>query len=68
MPATSRELAALRDAVDAAYQQVRSQVLDRLPPPKRIDLTVLSERQLRAVEELERAEADLARYRQRAYG
>lgn len=60
-------LAQLVDAADAAYQDVRTHIIDLLPPPARIDLTALDRNQRDALLELERAETELKLYRQRMY-
>jgi hypothetical protein len=57
----------LIDAADAAYQDVRINVIDYLPPPARIDLDQLSRKQRNVVLELERAETALKRYREQMY-
>lgn len=67
MATKDRELLALTDAAEAAYDRVRRVVIDRLPSPARIDLTQLDDNQQWALEQLRQAEAALAAYRARSY-
>lgn len=67
MTTRDANLTQLIDAADAAYQGVRTQIIDLLPPPARIDLTALDRDQRDALLELERAETELKLYRQKMY-
>ena len=60
-------LAELVAAADAAYQDVRVHIINNLPAPARIDLTTLDRDQCDALLALERAEAELANYREEMY-
>jgi hypothetical protein len=54
-------------AAEDAYRQVRVEIINTLPPCTPIDIAHLSGQQRRALKNLNRAEDELARYREREY-
>jgi hypothetical protein len=67
MDPSDREFDRLLDAAESAYARVQLEILDRLAPPARIDLTQLDANQRWALSELDRAESDISAYRERCY-
>jgi hypothetical protein len=64
---SASELEHLTEVAEAAYDRVRREIIDPMPPPARIDTSELDEFQLWAIQQLERAEQELADYRRRTY-
>jgi hypothetical protein len=54
-------------AAEDAYQQVRLEIINTLPPCTPIDVSSLSGHQRRTLNNLNRAEDELARYREHEY-
>jgi hypothetical protein len=54
-------------AAEDAYRQVRLEIINTLPPCTPIDVSALNGHQRRTLNNLNRAEDELARYREREY-